>query len=562
MDSLLSGTPSRTRRHHAFRTAVRLGTVIALVLGLVSCSGEAADTTVTSIVVASTADTDLSEPSLPAGCVPSEPRPGIDLQFEEIIQAYNDRDRDRMVSVIGDGRIRDLSLEPRTAGVYPSVAAWLAAAEAVDDQLSATGYSFDEPFGIYLVRRNPTLREVGIDELNVTLNLWVNQDCDLRVDSSAELISSPDPCRYADLYQDEDTPDGCRGPFEPRAGHVAVWTGTEVLISGGTSGSQVSPPLETGLAFDPNLGSWRELSPTPETLPWWPTMRAVWASDRMIVAGLVVRGGEPAIVLLSYFPADDAWSTSAPVPGDREAVGGLVWTGTEVILAGGDSHYPDSTAWAYNPTSGQWRQLPDPPISDVEGIVGVWTGTEAIFFGGYGGITSAAAAYLPGTNSWRPISNPPLAWIQGHQLIWTGDRVIVFSGHTGPGHLTHLLLYDPTSDTWTKSSELPIPPAERLGGAWTGDQLIIWGGYATYGDREGGDVVHGYGAAYDPETDTWTVLPEAPIADRCDHSVTWTGSELLVFGGMTTCGDPNVLAVGDAAAYDPETDTWRVVSRP
>ena len=282
-----------------------------------------------------------------------------------------------------------------------------------------------------------------------------------------------------------------------------------------------------------------------------------------MVAGRLIRGDDVAVVLLAYSPERNVWSVSPPLPGDRTAVGGVVWTGTEVILAGGDNHYPDSTAWAYDPANEQWRQLPDPPIPDVEGIEGVWTGTEAIFFGGYAEPPqSPGAAYNPATDTWRLLAVHPGTWIEGHRMIWTGRKVIVYSGHIGPEHQQRLLLYNPASDTWAESSPSPIPPSERLGGAWTGDQLIMWGGYATYGTHdEGGDAVYGSGAAYDPATDTWTALPLAPLADRCDHTVTWTGSELMIFGGMTSCGLPNILADGNAAIYDPATHSWQI-SRP
>jgi hypothetical protein len=531
-----------------------------------ACSSPVTATTTTTsqeTVTTLPATSTTSVASNASPCIPGEPRAGIDLATDALIRHYNDRGTEQLVALIGDGRVRDPSLEPGTDVVYPSVAAWLAAADAVGDQLSTNGYGFYEPFELLVVRRNPTLENVGIEELNVTLHLWVNQDCELRVDSAPDVISSPDPCRYADLYQDEDAPEGCRGPFDPRAAHVAVWTGSEVLIYGGTSGTHESPPLDTGLRFDPSERLWRDLPPSPERLSWWPTLHAVWAEDRMMVAGRLIRGDDVAVVLLAYSPERNVWSVSPPLPGDRTAVGGVVWTGTEVILAGGDNHYPDSTAWAYDPANEQWRQLPDPPIPDVEGIEGVWTGTEAIFFGGYAEPPqSPGAAYNPATDTWRLLAVHPGTWIEGHRMIWTGREVIVYSGHIGPEHQQRLLLYNPASDTWAESSPSPIPPSERLGGAWTGDQLIMWGGYATYGTHdEGGDAVYGSGAAYDPATDTWTALPLAPLADRCDHTVTWTGSELMIFGGMTSCGLPNILADGNAAIYDPATHSWQI-SRP
>lgn len=40
------------------------------------------------------------------------------------------------------------------------------------------------------------------------------------------------------------------------------------------------------------------------------------------------------------------------------------------------------------------------------------------------------------------------------------------------------------------------------------------------------------------------------------RTLTWTGSEMLIFGGVPACGD---YASGEAALYYPETDSWRLV---
>jgi hypothetical protein len=495
--------------------------------------------------------------NLPA-CQRGEPKAGIDLAYENIHRHYHSRRGDGMVSLIGDGPVRDPSLEPETDGTYANVAEWLTAAERVDDSISDRGYGFSEPFQLFIQRTNPGLNDAGISHLSLTLNFWLNQDCEFRVESG-EVVSAPDPCRYAALYKPSEIPAGCDAPFKPRAGHMSVWTGDELLIFGGASGSHDVPPLSSGLAFNPDTVSWRDLELSPEVLT---PLHAVWGGDRMLVVGWTDTDDDVrAVRILSYFPAGDTWSVSSPLPDDRTAIGATIWTGTEVILAGGDLNNPDDTAWAYNPAEATWRQLPDPGIERVEGMEGVWTGTEAIFYGGYTAqAASPGVAYNPGSQTWRHLPDASSGWIENHRLAWTGQQMIVYSGHTGPGHPQRILLYEPETNSWSESSPMPIAPRERLGGAWTGDQLIIWGGYATYGDHdEDGDAVYGDGASYDPATDTWTTLPSAPISDRCDHSATWTRSLLVVFGGMTTCGEPQILADGSSAAYDPARTTWQVL---
>lgn len=66
---------------------------------------------------------------------------------------------------------------------------------------------------------------------------------------------------------------------------------------------------------------------------------------------------------------------------------------------------------------------------------------------------------------------------------------------------------------------------------------------------------------YDPSVDSWSLLPDAPLVDRCDHTGTWTGQEFVIFGGMLTCGTPQLLADGNAAAYNLERDEWMLLDQ-
>lgn len=477
------------------------------------------------------------------------------MQTDQILRFYNARNAAELAAIIGDGPVLDPSLQPGSSGRYPSVAAWLEAGRAEGDRLDNRGYGFGEPFALIAERSNAALAEHGIESVALVLHVWANQDCEWRVEAGHE-ISAPDPCRFHELFVAEALPSGCAGPFEPRAMHAALWTGHEVLVFGGWSGTDDPPPYRSGLAYDPRAGAWRELAEAPVGLYPWPALQAVWTEEQMLVIGRDGVGGSPTV--LGYDPAADSWTRFSPPPPERVAIGAVVWTGAELVLAGGDLHYPDATAWAFEPRSGEWRRLPDPGLQPVEGIEGVWTGSEAVFIGGYP--AGRGVAYDPATGGWRTIAESGAGAVEAHRLAWTGREVVVYSGHRGPGHVDRLLLYDPAADTWRQSAPAPIRPAERLAGAWAGDRLLIWGGLATYGEPDAdGDHEYGDGAAYFPATDSWEVLPPAPLADRCDLSGTWTGEAFVLFGGLTRCGSPGVLAEGTAAAYRPASRTWELL---
>ncbi|WP_170181567.1 Kelch repeat-containing protein [Haloactinospora alba] len=58
----------------------------------------------------------------------------------------------------------------------------------------------------------------------------------------------------------------------------------------------------------------------------------------------------------------------------------------------------------------------------------------------------------------------------------------------------------------------------------------------------------------EPIDTTAAVIDGSPLHGRYNHSVVWTGSEMIVWGGQAD------TTVKDGAAYDPGTDTWRTIA--
>lgn len=125
---------------------------------------------------------------------------------------------------------------------------------------------------------------------------------------------------------------------------------------------------------------------------------------------------------------------------------------------------------------------------------------------------------------------------------------------TGPAALSTDATRDPDRDPgWHELPAAPLRPAFGAAAAWTGTEFVVWGGYAGAGTPDEEAVAQA--AAYDPATDRWRELPDAPIPGAYDGEALWTGTEVWVVGGFggETGRDPML----GAAAYDPATDAWR-----
>jgi len=98
-------------------------------------------------------------------------------------------------------------------------------------------------------------------------------------------------------------------------------------------------------------------------------------------------------------------------------------------------------------------------------------------------------------------------------------------------------------DTWTATAG---PPDGRTvhTAVWTGSEMIVWGGLGPDYMKTGG--------RYNPSTDSWTATGTTNALEaRGYHTAVWTGKEMIVWGGLN---NENLLNSG--GRYNPITDSW------
>jgi hypothetical protein len=187
---------------------------------------------------------------------------------------------------------------------------------------------------------------------------------------------------------------------------------------------------------------------------------------------------------------------------------------------------------AYNPASNTWRALPRAPLPGSQHPIGAWTGKEYVVLAG-----SRGAAYSPARNAWRSIAAAP-AHSANATAVWNGADVVVAGGSR------NVSAYNPAKNRWRP---LPRLPVGRVGKVVSTDvfRVLVWGGA-----RGGASLV--------PGAKKWTAFARGPLPSRIEPTAVWTGTSLIVWGGLATKTWGKYTEAG--AAYVPPQlacgDAW------
>jgi hypothetical protein len=264
-------------------------------------------------------------------------------------------------------------------------------------------------------------------------------------------------------------------------------------------------------------------------------------------------------------PADapGQWARIPKAPAGWYRPEGAFWIDDRLVVVAG------STIESWNPERREWKVIAGiPQAEECEGCgyseTAVWTGDELLLWGGGfsfrapdGSAHAGVSVDLDGNIAPLPDAPIPVRW--WHGAIWTGSEMIVFGGGDDSHGRRDGAAYNPSTRIWREIAKAPVGGyANTL--VWTGSEMITWGGIQDSSDPGGfpaGFVATG--AAYDPETDKWRMLERTELDPRGWHSSVWTGEEMIVWGGVARpiidCYDCGYAE--DAGAYNPTTGTWR-----
>lgn len=165
-------------------------------------------------------------------------------------------------------------------------------------------------------------------------------------------------------------------------------------------------------------------------------------------------------------------------------------------------------------------------------------------------VFSPAPPWIEGQQVWiespgtRPVSDPwfldpgPLSPRGAHDVIWSGDEIIVWGGASGDRrpHLVEGAAFDPLTNEWRLLPPPPIEPNQATRAVWVDDELIVMSQEATVG--------------YQPGSNNWRSIGE--------------GFPPAVYAGMTVFADGHVYTwtPGAIIELDPRSGVWRELPRP
>jgi len=348
----------------------------------------------------------------------------------------------------------------------------------------------------------------------------------------------------------------------PRMYATGVWTGRELLVWGGGDLSLPLPfsPAMGGGIYNPVSDTWHPMSPSGlamrgnSTVVWTGTELLVWGGT---MDALGTKPGEWRWYSVSdgarYNPNADSWAPISAIGAPDGARRGI-WTGKELLVwSTGEDHTWTPSAPArpgarYDPAKDMWTPMTVVNAPSPYASVAAWTGSELLVWGDPNG---EGARYNPATDTWARISTlgAPLAH-HPETIIWTGQDLLVWGGCCYPprsgrgGFANDGGLYNPRTDTWTPIGADGAPASRSSYAAvWTGREFVVWGGCCNPPGKELND-----GARYDVAARRWEPLPlaGAPTPRVGPQPVVWTGRELLVWGGNSRAG-----SLSDGATYRP-----------
>ncbi|WP_235296279.1 Kelch repeat-containing protein [Portibacter marinus] len=323
-------------------------------------------------------------------------------------------------------------------------------------------------------------------------------------------------------------------------GREGFWTGKEMLVWGG----DLSKFSNFGAKLDPISGIWTPISsvgaPSPRS-----QFTAAWTGSHLMIFGGSTATGE-VNDLFQYDPVMDLWSeivTTNPPSPRKEAK--AAWTGTELIIRGGSiGNLKTTEGYILNRATNDWRPISNVNEPSDEGMAYIDGKLVVVGGGSFNGYSACNYSSVPQMyydlqlDSWLATNRSTVRF--GTKAISTGTALYFYGGTKntytadsgGPfgggscdisGTTRYGLFgkFDPSTNSWTSGATGSLAtPVLNPDMVYTGEELIYWG-YDLSNQITGSRI--------NTMLETASPISKIDAPPPGPYTSVWTGSKMLVW---------------------------------
>ena len=313
-------------------------------------------------------------------------------------------------------------------------------------------------------------------------------------------------------------------PFpEPKEEVMGEAAEGKMYVFAGLVSAPIWLPVGFVYEYDPAANKWSKKKPM--ALPAHHIACIEYDGKIYVFGGFVApTSGIPAWVPINnafeYDPAKDSWKALAPMPVKRGAAVAAT-VGDKIYVIGGATTAPGETNPAIHPT------YPQRVLSTVQ-------------------------EYDPKTNTWRERS--PMPTPRNHTAAGVvNGKIYVIGGRIGAAFigpssdLNNVEVYDPATDKWGPPlAKMPTARSAMASGVFNGRIYIAGGEWQNATEQ----TVFRAFEAYDPATNTWSILPPMAIARHGVASAVIGNRFYAVSGDVQSSGTGVAVSTASADAFE------------
>lgn len=298
------------------------------------------------------------------------------------------------------------------------------------------------------------------------------------------------------------------------------------------------------------------LSQPPESLPSSSTHKL---SRRTIVVGftcLVVGGAAgsgatwAALNWQTLFPTRATWTQAGDMGLARGFFRAIQLQNGLVLIEGGVLPDKSTTAQSdlFDPTKGTWRKTQG-SLNEARAkhTATLLPNGIVLVTGGYGPLQSAEL-YVPKTETWIYTSNQMKYARARHTATLLQSGKVLIAG--GSPYNNRAELYDPDNDTWSTAGTMVIRRYDHVAIGLLDGKVLVAGGRTRNDDDS--SIINS-AELYNPDTETWSSIPNMQIARADFTAVLLPDGRVLVIGGRL----PKGHATATTEIYDPYKGLWQ-----